>query len=75
MYDQLVDSVIGFIFPVEVVVHHSVGLGLGVRHDQSAGDCEVEFSRRESVGFCNFLGEEESTWFSSSYYSLTTLIS
>lgn len=75
VHDQLINRVIGLIFSLEIVVHHSVWFSLWIRDNQSASHCEVQFSRGKSVGLGDFLNVSRYTWFSSSYYSLTTLIS
>lgn len=42
VHDQLIDCVIGFVFAVEVVIHHSVGFRLRVGYHQSSSDGEIE---------------------------------
>jgi len=39
MHNKLVDRIIYFIFSVEIVIHHSVWLGLRIGDYQSFSDC------------------------------------
>lgn len=76
MHDQLINSIIYLVLPVEVIIHDPVGFRLGVRHHEGPRDCEVQLSRRQSGIFWDFLkNEKDVTCASSSSYSLTTLTS
>jgi hypothetical protein len=75
VHHQLINGIVDFILPFQIIIVDSVGLCLRVRYDQRASDCEVELCSGKSVDFCDFLNKLECTWFSSSYYSLTTLTS
>jgi hypothetical protein len=55
VHDKLINCIVDFVFPFQVVIHDAVGLGLRIRNNQGFGDGEVQFSSRQPVDFCDFL--------------------
>ena len=58
MIDQLINAVVEFVFPIQVIIHGTIRLGLRVCNDECASDCEIEFGRRESRIICEFLSNK-----------------
>ena len=41
VHDELVHSIISLVFSVEVIIHYTVGLSLGIGNNQSSCNCEI----------------------------------